>query len=290
MGASWGDMLQALAFAVALLLPSLAHSADLDIRLDRLGDLVREPDGNLRVDVDAGAFQNIVRDLGIAISPKFMGPASSLGSLGFAVSTEFSWTQVDAGAAHWQRALDAPNNTLTSMQIRVRKGLPYSIELGGTVTHLFDSSLWGVGLDLKFAVLEGFRYLPDIAFRFDVSTALGGRDLSMLVGAGNLLISKEFGLGGAVRLTPFAGYSLLWVHGSSQAVTFFADPAADNLCAGGPSASTTCSQLALFGDTNIAVHRAIVGLQLVAAHVTVGAEVAYANAAQSYTVHLGADF
>jgi hypothetical protein len=277
-----------LGLALTPLAPADALADKYDIALNRLGTVQRigTAADALAVDLNEVAFENLVRDLGLAMAPKMVGPANTLGALGFLVGLEVSWTDINQSDEHWRLAVDDPDSTLQTLQIHMRKGLPFSLEVGATVTHLFQSEMWGVGMDLKFAVLEGFRSLPDLSFGANIHTVLGARDLAMLLSGGNVMVSKEFGIGGAVRIAPYAGYNLVYVHGSSHPVTFFVDEP------GGcqPSGTKLCSRLALFGDADVIVHRGILGFQLVMTYFSIGAELAYAGEAQTYTVQLGADF
>ena len=153
---------------------------------------------------------------------------------------------------------------------------------------MFDSSMWGVGIDLKFAPVEGYKYIPDVAFRGNVHTVLGARDMTLLLTGGDVTVSKEFGVAGVLRITPYGGYNLVFIHGESHPVTFFS-PNPGCIPAGGGTAN--CSRVELFGNTNQFVHRAIVGFRLVAAYVSTGFELAYAGAnLLTYTIHLGVDF
>lgn len=254
-----------------------------DLRLSRLGQATRAGT-KVTVVKDQVAYDNVVRELGVAMAPKFFGPASTLGSLGFNIALETSFTNIKEDSSYWQAAVDDPGTTLNTMQLHFRKGLPFSLEVGGTVTHLFESQLWGVGLDLKFAALEGYRDLPDLSFRGNIHTVLGQKDLNILTAGGDFIISKDFGIGGVVHLAPYAGYNLVYVYANSHPIAFFVDN-----CAAGDDRSL-CSKVDIFEDVSEVVHRAIIGFQLVVTYVSVGTEIAITDGLQTYTLHIGADF
>jgi len=236
--------------------------------------------------IDQNGFNHVVRDMAIAMAPKFLGPAATLGSLGFEIAYEMSWTDIVEDSDHWQTVIgdgQEPDSALTTMQVHIRKGLPFSLEIGGNLTHLFKSDLWGVGLDVKFAPIEGFRYLPDLAFRANVNTVLGAGDIHMLLAGGDMIVSKEFGIAGLFRLAPYTGYNLVYVLGQSHQITFFPTESTDP-CDGAESC------VHLFDNVSEVVHRGVVGLQFVAAYVSLGAEVALTSETQTYTMHVGADF
>ncbi len=243
-----------------------------------------------QTELDQNGFNHVVRDMAIAMAPKFLGPAATLGSLGFEIAYEMSWTDIVENSDHWQTVIadgKQPDSSLTTMQVHIRKGLPFSLEIGGNLTHLFKSDLWGVGLDVKFAPIEGFRYLPDVAFRANVNTILGAGDIHLLLAGGDMIVSKEFGIAGLFRLAPYTGYNLIYLLGQSHQIAFF--PTGTGSTSTDPcDGETSCVHL--FDDVSEVVHRGVVGLQFVAAYVSLGAEVALTSDTQTYTMHVGADF
>ena len=272
------------AFAATLGVAGPVHAeGKYDIRFAEFGKATRQG-SKVQVDLDQIGYDNVVRELGVAMAPKFFGPAATLGSLGFNIALETSFTNIKDGSDYWQTAVDSPSNTLNTMQLHFRKGLPFSLEVGGTVTHLFDSQLWGVGLDLKFAPLEGFRDLPDISFRGNIHTVLGQKDLNLLATGGDFIISKDFGIGGVLHLAPYAGYNLVYVYANSHPIGFFVDDCTADVD------RSQCSKVDIFQDVSEVVHRAIIGFQLVVTYVSIGTEIAITDGLQTYTIHVGADF
>ena len=145
-----------------------------------------------------------------------------MGSRGFDIGYNFMHTGIDSDAAHWKTAV--PDRTLRGLQtsqVHFRKGLPYSIELGGTVSSLHDSRLYGVGFELKWAFVESYKYAPDIGVRTHVSTTLGSRDLSLLNAGSDVLVSKSFGVAGVMQVTPFTGYSFAYTQARSHVLGVF---------------------------------------------------------------------
>lgn len=254
-----------------------------DIRFSRFGQATRTGT-KVQVEKDQIGYENVVRELGVSMAPKYFGPAGTLGSLGFNIALETSFTNIKEDAAYWQTATDSPGNTLNTMQLHFRKGLPFSLEVGGTVTHLFESQLWGVGLDLKFAALEGYRDLPDVSFRGNIHTVLGQKDLNLLTAGGDFIISKDFGIGGVVHIAPYAGYNLVYVYANSHPIAFFVDDCTADVD------RSQCSKVDIFDDVSEVVHRAVIGFQLIVTYVSVGTEIAITDGLQTYTLHIGADF
>jgi hypothetical protein len=75
-------------------------------------------------------------------------------------------------------------------------------------------------VELKWALNEGFTYLPDIAVRGHLSKLINGRELDLTVGGVDLGIGKRFALAGTVTLTPYVGWNLLFVGASTGNVNF----------------------------------------------------------------------
>ena len=222
-------------------------------------------------------FEGLAGDLGEALGPKRIGPAGSLGALGFDVSLEVSNTLVDAGSSAWQNASTGVGGTLTTMQLQIRKGLPLSFEIGGSVTYMPHGDMWSLGFGLKYALVEGYRYAPDVSVRASLSAALGNRDLNLLMVGTDVVLSKAFGLGGAVTLIPYAGYSLLYVRATTNVVGYFEE-----------GASTPSFNLLPISD--IIRHRASLGIDLRVPYVNLGVEAILSGNAQTITTRVGVDF
>jgi hypothetical protein len=196
-------------------------AGDKDLVLRRLADRTEVTDecclGQYDAVPDIPAFRALSKDLGLVFAPRFLAPAETLGQAGFDVGAEFSFTSVNTGADHW-RALESqdPGAGFATGQLHVRKGLPFSFEIGGTLMHLFESEMYAVGTELKFALNEGFFYLPDLAVRGTFNTVVGSSDLNLLTTGFDVSISKSFGVVGVVNITPYAGYNHLVIFSSSR--------------------------------------------------------------------------
>ena len=205
------------AIVVLGLSPTSARATGYDISLAGLID-----PKNPSVPTDIDSFRLIAIDLGLTLQPRFSGPASTVGSLGFDVGYNHVSTALSSDSkVAWDKAVPTSLSELNVSQIHVRKGLPFSFELGCAVSHIHDSRLWGVAFEVKTAFVEGYKYVPDIGARGHISTVIGSRDLAMLSLGADLLISKSFGLLGILQLTPYAGYSLTHVYATSHVVGRF---------------------------------------------------------------------
>ncbi len=222
---------------------------------------------------DEAGFQSLVGDLALAMHPKFAGPGSTVGGLGIDIAYGIALVDIDETKDYWNDAVGEPGGALQVSHLHVRKGLPYSFELGGVVSHLHESDIWGVGLELKWAFIEGNHQAPDFGFRTHINTVLGDRDLVLLTSGGDLMLSWTFGIGGLVQTTPYAGYELTYVHAKSHVLGAFAEGALQ------PSTFILPTQ-------DFLRHRAVVGLRVVAGIADFGFEAGLGEL-QSYTFKVG---
>ena len=233
--------------AVSAFAATPAAATGYDISLAGLVD-PQNKDPSARADKDS--FDLIVMDLGLSLQPRFSGPASTVGSLGFDVGFNLVRTDLTADSrAAWAKAVPDPLSTLEISQVHVRKGLPFSFELGCAVSKLHDSRLWGVAFEVKTAFVEGYTYVPDIGARGHISTVIGSRDLAMLGLGGDLLISKSFGIAGMFQFTPYTGYSYTFVYATSHVIGRFYE-------------SDTAPVPHTLSDSLLSEHRGIVGAAL----------------------------
>ncbi|MBI5517829.1 MAG: hypothetical protein HY909_28920 [Deltaproteobacteria bacterium] len=184
---------------------------------------------------DNQLWANLVNELGGALAPSLGAPAMTLGYSGLFVGYDVSVSNINRNAEYWTRGTEgslsslvgtgtaavrdrADANTFVS-RLHVRKGLPWGFELGTQVSHLHSSSIWAIGLDLRWSLLEGFRrgigFLPDFAIRGAVNTMVGQSQMNLTIVGVDLSLSKRFTLGGQVRLTPYLGGQFLMIFGDS---------------------------------------------------------------------------
>ena len=163
-------------------------------------------------------FSSITADLGEVFAPRFSNPAETLGEAGFAVNFMTSVSFIPAQEQYWQEGVEDrdPSSTMLTGHVQLRKGLPFSFELAGDMAYLFDSEMFTMGAHVKWALNEGFYYMPDVAVRGSVNTLLGADTLNLTTAGWDVSISKDFGIGGVVSLAPFLGYQNLYIISSSR--------------------------------------------------------------------------
>lgn len=270
-----------------------ARADKYDLKLSRL--FSKSVSGNKITYKVKGAdyFEQLMGDMGSALAPRFLGPGATTGSLGFRLGFNYAITNIPENSDAWVNVMsptgdigdpavanpEGADSYLQTIQFHVRKGLPFSAEVGGTITKLLQSDLWGVGLELKWAALEGFRFAPEIAFRGAISTFQGSKDYALLVASGDVIISKMIGIAGLFKLGPYLGYNFLYTHGSSNVIAL-------------PKAGNQVDQQ-VFPSANDYRHYIAFGFQVVATVVNTGFEVAISPAdveMHSFSWRIGVDF
>jgi hypothetical protein len=215
-------------------MPAAAAANDLELwRLGSPRETLGDGTPNPFYSTDAQArFEALAMQLGLALSSVTGGPARTTGAAGFAVGLEWASLSVPADRtlgdrAVWPVASDQPSNSLSMPAAHVRKGLPYSFELGARLAEIQDSGMLGATLELRAAVVEGVPLAPDVSIRVHGGRLLGARDLSLATGGVDLCVSKEFPVLRTLQIAPYAGWDPTLVFASSTAIDF--DPSAEAL-------------------------------------------------------------
>jgi hypothetical protein len=223
------------AVAVAVLAASAARAGGNDVELWRLGNpnpitVCTLCDGSSGDSVPvAGDLQAQVRfarmssTLGLALIPAFHEQARTTGQagfeLGFSTQTSFIALGNDEWASERTQALGDAPKVLVLPTVSVRKGLGGGFELGAAVSHVYDSNILGLSAELRWAVLEGLD-APDISVRAYGTRAIGTRDLDLVAAGADLMVSGSFGVGGTIKLQPYAQGGLALVNATSGIVDF----------------------------------------------------------------------
>ncbi len=213
--------------AVCLALsPSAAWAGDFDFRLNRVdksgsGILYDCSSGSCAV--NQGRFNDFATQLGFVLAPRLASPAETLGHAGFHVSAMWSGSFVSNDQNYWELTDRGQRNTaapgfLQTLQLDVRKGLPFSFELGVNFMWLVDSELFAPGMEVRWALQEGYEYVPDLSLRGAVNHMVGNRDLLLTTVALDAVLSKSFGLFGMINLAPYVGWSIIMIAATSRVI------------------------------------------------------------------------
>ena len=208
-----------LALAAAVLAATVgpaARAEPLDVDLSRLGPADTQ-DARTR-------FALLSSELALALSSAILQPASTTGFTGFAVDLEAAATPVSRRGQVWPIPSAQPS-MLYVPAVHARKGLPFSFELGGRLLYLAMSNAYAAQAEAKWALNEGFAYVPDVAVRGAYTRLFGVKDWALSTADLDLLVSKRFALLGVTSLTPYVAARLTWISASSDAIASAADPA-----------------------------------------------------------------
>ncbi len=282
--------------------PALA--LDNDPHLDRL--CVREPvdvDGDGATDRPCGnapapdqqAFSDVVREYGMAFAPRLLAPAETLGVNGFNFGFHVGLTNINDAEEYWARTIEdeAPPPVLTTLHLDARKGLPYSLEVGASMSWLAQSELFGLGGSIKWAPNEGVDAFPvDFAARFTAVRVVGSSQLDLTTLGLDLVLSRGFGVGGVANIAPYMAYSPAFIFARSGVLDSTpgcgpsSEPDADGICRQGGDPERSF----VFEKEELVLHRFVVGTRLVIGAVNFTPEIALTKGLQSYNFNLGLDF
>jgi hypothetical protein len=175
-------------------------------------------------------YETFLAEYAFGLVPKNLAPAETLGYSGFYIGLESSLTVRPVGSAANERwltgtASNETQNVMFNPGVHIRKGLPFSFELGSTVNYLALSEIVSLGGEIKWAPFEGYRSgwraaLPDIAIRGSVVRIIGEADVDMSIVGLDGSIAYAFGIGGMITLTPYAGYQFYWTIVNQEPVLY----------------------------------------------------------------------
>lgn len=255
--------------------PATAYAGPLDLRF---GGFV----GNTPTDnkVKSAGLNSLIRELTFAIGPHMGGPVHSGGALGVDVGYEFTSAGVNAGESYWKTATSQPQDNIGVHTLRMRKGLPHSIQLGTSVSHVSDSNLYTLGAEVQASLLDGFRAIPDVGVRMGIQAVMGNPEADIVAAGFDGIVSKSFGIGGVLALQPWVGYQLGLAYANVRN-----QPIAKTSQAGPPDVR----QFAQIYQTS---NRMALGVRVVAARVQAGLELhrSITDAQNALTFKVGAVF
>jgi hypothetical protein len=245
--------------------PVAAHAGENDLRLLNLCPIPGsgpqvcswiQHDANggtsgVHPDVDGQSnFRSLMSELGVAVAPRLMTPADTLGYAGFQFSAELGVTKINSDKPYW-RGVEAvtPSNPnagradsyLTTVGGFVRKGMWFPLpafEFGAGALSVLGSRMYVVQGYAKIALQEGFHgwALPSFAVRGSASQLLGTSQVDLTVFGVDVLLSKAFSIAGTARIEPYLGWSMLFIDARSNVID--ATPGCDAIAVHAAAANT----------------------------------------------------
>lgn len=202
---------------------------------------------------DQDDWRRITSQLGFSLAPPVLSPARTTGYGGLYIGVEGWITPIDSGADYWHRGTEGdadsltenrfPSSTLLWSRLAIRKGFPFGFELGTSFAKLVDTSYWAWGVEVKWALFEGFRtglgILPDLAVRGMVNTMVGEPEFNLTVPTLDFVISKRITLAGTGTITPIVAYQIAWIFADSELVDLTPDTDAFTECRPATDVSST---------------------------------------------------
>ena len=157
--------------------------------------------------VGQGTFKNFSEELGVALSFRNNLPPHPLGVTGFDAGVEVSAVDINDGSDYWNTAFggDAPS-LLVLPRLRVRKGLPYGIDVGAMYSNAGNSNIQLYGVELSKAILDGTAATPALGVRGTYTKLSGVPDVELQTVGVDASVGK-----GILFFTPYAGAGVLWI-------------------------------------------------------------------------------
>jgi hypothetical protein len=249
--------------------PSLARAGEMDPALGRLkivgGEAGCTADPATGYCPDDYLFERMVAELGVSLAPVLNAPARTVGPRGFQFGLDSTVTTISGSEPFWSKGTEGqggaplnanPMGVMVWNRLGVRKGLPFGFEVGGSAAHAVNSSMFALGLELKWALLEGFHSgagsFPDLAVRAAVNRQLGSDQLSTTVASFDVIMSKPFVLGSSWIVSPLLAMQTLLVRAESSVIDLTPEVNAFAECQplpghqplppdGGPGATVVCT-------------------------------------------------
>ena len=220
--------LRRISATAALLCGGLALAAPNDFKIQILGNPT-DPD-TLRATIANANFQAFAKQMGAALVSSDLTPPGTLGHSGFSAAMELSVVSLK-GISRGETPPTGPwfimptENTFQGSfllpGVHVRKGLPWSFEIGTKVGWIDKSDMVVGTLEAKWAGNEGFAYLPDVAVRFHATRLFNTRDFELGAGGLDFSVGKKWAIGGMITLTPYGGWDLTFVGASTPRLVDF---------------------------------------------------------------------
>ncbi|MBT0663521.1 hypothetical protein KI809_04320 [Geobacter pelophilus] len=159
-----------------------------------------------------GEFKDLSKEFGAALGYKNVAPPVPLGITGFDAGVELSFIDVKKESRYWRSAFgNDASGYLVYPRLRVRKGLPFGIDVGAMYSYVPDSNVKSYGFELSKAILEGGALSPALGVRATYTKLAGVSDLDLQTAGIDATISKGFAI-----ITPYIGGGMLWIDSKAK--------------------------------------------------------------------------
>jgi hypothetical protein len=195
---------------------------------------------------DEDAWRRVMTQFTGAMIPPILTPAGTRGVRGIYVGFETWITGIDNGEDYWHRAVEGDGIGVTDGRSRfvdsvlvwgrfnVRKGLPFGFELGANISYLANTTYWAPGLEIRWALFEGFRegvgWIPDLAVRAAVQTLVGDGEFNATVPTVDLILSEPFVIANSIEVIPYIAGQAAFVFADTELVDLTPETSAFSEC------------------------------------------------------------
>lgn len=169
------------------------------------------------------AYETVVAQLAAGIANQPLLPAYTLGVSGFDISlnNRLTFLRADSDTGEdptgWERmhADGSPARALWVPTLGVRKGLPFSLEVGGNLGYIAFSRQTAFGAYGRWGLLEGYRSMaPDLTLQVGYTGYVGNDELELGVTDMSVTIGYTWAFGQLADVhhgtfSPFLSFGLL---------------------------------------------------------------------------------
>ena len=149
-------------------------------------------------------FKSASKEVGMGLAFKNNAPPHSLGITGFDAGVEVSLVDMETDSVAFNG--DA-SDYLVLPKLRVRKGLPFGIDLGAMYSNGGNTNIQLYGVELSKELLEGGLTSPALSVRGTYTRLSGVTDLDLQTAGVDASIGKGF-----LMFTPYGGAGLVWIN------------------------------------------------------------------------------
>ena len=176
-------------------------------------DVVIYPGSTASAWLSPTEYKHLTTELGLLISSKTLAPSNTLGVNGFDAGFELTTGIIHGQNPYWTKAAKDGSipRVFSYPTLRVRKGFPFSLEGGMTVSYLPFTQQQVLGGQFRFALHEGFQLVPDVAIQLSYDEYVGNEQLDMNIRSGIATMGYTWAFGDLPgvktgRISGFIGY------------------------------------------------------------------------------------
>jgi hypothetical protein len=162
-------------------------------------------------------FRDISQDITGGLDYKALGPSEATGLSGIDIGAYVTYTPVQ-NKTSWKRVTGSDVDAVGMAGISLRKGLPFNIDVGVSLSAVPQTSAKVYGAEVRYAFLPGTNFTPAVALRAAYTASSGIDHFSFNTSSVDLSVSKGFTV-----FTPYAGVGYLRGNTNPDAISGLKD-------------------------------------------------------------------